>query len=227
MPQPALERLASYMRCLIEMEQSGVVYVSSQELETFTGVSASQFRKDLSYVGELGKRGIGYDIARLREKIAEVLRISQEQNVLLVGAGRLGGALLAYPGWRLYRFRIAAVFDRDPSVVGTTIRRLVVHDIDRAPEVNAEIGARIGILAVPAWEAQGVADRLVESGVRGLINFAPGRLQTPEGVRVREVCFICELAILSHQISEEPDAANALPGDEGPGDPQPISNSVS
>lgn len=202
LPQPALERLASYMRCLIELEQAGAAYVSSQELENITGVSAAQLRKDLSYLGELGKRGIGYDVARLRERIAEVLDISHEQNVLLVGAGRLGSALLAYPGWRLYRFRIAAVFDRDPKIIGTTIRRLKVRSIDEVVEANEEFGARIGILAVPAWEAQNVADRLVAAGVRGLINFAPARLQAPPEVKVREVCFICELAILSYQISD-------------------------
>jgi redox-sensing transcriptional repressor len=202
-PLPALERLATYIRCLMQLENEGVWTVSSQEMEKLTGVSAAQFRKDLSYFGEFGKRGIGYDVAELHRRIVKVLRIEEEQTVLLVGAGHLGSALIAYPGWKSYRFRIAAVFDKDPEKIGTQIRRLPVRDIETLESVNAEIGARMGIIAVPAWEAQSVADRLVRAGVHGLINFAPARLTLPEGVRVREVCFICELTVLSYLIQQE------------------------
>jgi redox-sensing transcriptional repressor len=174
--------------------------VSSQDMEQHTGVTAAQFRKDLSYFGEFGKRGIGYEVPKLRARIQELLQIDQEQNVLLVGAGNLGSALIAYPGWRSYHFRIAAVFDRDPTKVGTMIRRLTVRSMDELETANREIGARLAILAIPAWEAQEVADRLMAAGVNGLINFAPIKLQTPPDVIVREVCFICELAILSHLI---------------------------
>lgn len=199
-PLPALERLSTYIRCLMQLEHEGVVSVSSQEMEAFSGVSAAQFRKDLSYFGEFGKRGIGYNVQDLRERIAHLLNVDQEQNVLLVGAGNLGSALIAYPGWRAYRFKIAAVFDRDPAKIGTTIRRIPVQDLADLETANATIGAKIAILAIPAWEAQSVANRLIESGVTGLINFAPIKLQAPKHVTVREVCFICELAILSHLI---------------------------
>ncbi len=196
-PLPALERLATYIRCLIQLESDGVLTVSSQDMERYTGVSAAQFRKDLSYFGEFGKRGIGYDVVKLRERIAHQLRVDREQTVLLVGAGHLGAALIAYPGWRTYQFHIAAVFDRDPEKIGTTIRRLVVQDISELEAVNAEVNARLGIIAVPAWEAQGVAERLIRAGVTGLINFAPIRLDVPNGITIRDVCFICELAVLS------------------------------
>jgi redox-sensing transcriptional repressor len=202
-PLPALERLATYIRCLMQLENEGVWTVSSQEMEKLTGVSAAQFRKDLSYFGEFGKRGIGYDVAELHRRIAQVLRIQEEQPVLLIGAGHLGSALIAYPGWKPYRFRIAAVFDKDPKKVGTRIRGLAVRDVETLEPVNGEIGARMGIIAVPAWEAQNVADRLVRARVTGLINFAPTRLKVPEGVRVREVCFICELTVLSYLIQQE------------------------
>jgi redox-sensing transcriptional repressor len=202
-PLPALERLATYIRCLMQLENEGVWTVSSQEMEKLTGVSAAQFRKDLSYFGEFGKRGIGYDVADLHRRIAQVLRIQEEQTVLLVGAGHLGSALIAYPGWKPYRFRIAAVFDKDPKKIGTQIRGLAVRDVETLEAVNAEIGARMGIVAVPAWEAQNVADRLTRARVTGLINFAPTRLKVPEGVRVREVCFICELTVLSYLIQQE------------------------
>src|SRR5205085_4520175 len=138
----------------------------SQEMERLTGVTAAQFRKDLTYFGkEFGKRGIGYDVVRLRERIARELRIDQDQAVLLVGAGHLGSALIAYPGWRLYHFHIAAVFDRDPGKIGTAIRRLPVQDAAEIGAVNARVGARLGIIAVPAAAAQAVAEALVEAGV--------------------------------------------------------------
>jgi len=219
-PLPALERLSTYIRVLMQLEHEGVLSVSSQEMEAHTGVTAAQFRKDLSYFGEFGKRGIGYKVRELRERIAQLLKVDDDQNVVLVGAGNLGQALIAYPGWRLYHFRIAAVFDKDPEKIGTTIRRVPVHDIDELQHANRTIGARIGILAVPAWEAQAIADRLVAAGVTGLINFAPVRLQTPPEVTTREVCFICELAVLSHLIHHRqdpsPEAEIAPPGKEVP-----------
>jgi redox-sensing transcriptional repressor len=203
----------------MQLERDGVESISSQDMEKFSGVSAAQFRKDLSYFGEFGKRGIGYNVRELRERIAHLLRIDQEQNVLLVGAGNLGSALIAYPGWRSYRFKIAAVFDRDAAKVGTVIRRLTVRDFSELPEANSTIGARIAILAIPAWEAQEVAEVLIASGVTGLINFAPVKIQAPSHVEVREVCFICELAVLSHLVNQphsdaEPTGDSALP-DEG------------
>jgi redox-sensing transcriptional repressor len=199
-PLPALERLSTYMRCLMQLEHDNFEFISSHEMAEYTGVSATQFRKDLSYFGEFGKRGIGYRVRDLRARIAHLLQVDQEQNVILVGAGNLGAALITYPGWRAFHFRIAAVFDRDPTKIGTSIRRVKVTDIADLERVNGEIGARIAILAIPAWEAQGVADRLVAAGITGIINFAPARLQVPPGVVVREVCFICELAVLSHLI---------------------------
>lgn len=210
-PVPALERLTTYFRCLMQLEQDGTTTVSSQDMERHSGVSAAQFRKDLSYFGGFGKRGIGYDVTQLRERIAHLLQIDTEQNVLLVGAGHLGSALIAYPGWRAYRFRIPAVFDKNPELIGTTIRRVPVRDIRDMVEANRTIGARIGILAVPAWEAQPVAELLLEAGVTGLINFAPVKLQVPPPphVIVREVCFICELAVLSRLIHSPDGPMNA------------------
>jgi redox-sensing transcriptional repressor len=221
-PLPALERLSTYIRCLMQLEHEGVVSVSSQDMERFSGVSAAQFRKDLSYFGEFGKRGIGYNVRDLRGRIAQLLYVDKEQNVVLVGAGNLGAALIAYPGWHSSHYRIAAVFDRDPAKepakVGTSIRRVPVHHIDTLEEANREIHARIGIVAVPAWEAQEVADRLVASGFDALINFAPIKLSVPKHVIIREVCFICELAVLSHLIHNASDR-DAEPGNLEAPDP--------
>jgi redox-sensing transcriptional repressor len=218
-PLPALERLATYIRCLMQLEEERVFTVSSQEMEKLTGVTAAQFRKDLSYFGEFGKRGIGYDVVELHRRIAQVLRIEGEQPVLLIGAGHLGSALIAYPGWKAYRFHIAAVFDKDPAKIGTKIRRQVVRDWETVEAANAEIGARMGIIAVPAWAAQSVADRLVRAGIQGIINFAPVRLHLPDGVRVREVCFICELTVLSYLVQQQAGefgSDDARPGVEAP-----------
>ena len=217
-PLPALERLSTYIRCLMQLEHEGVDSVSSQDMERFSGVSAAQFRKDLSYFGEFGKRGIGYNVRDLRGRIAQLLYVDQEQNVVLIGAGNLGAALIAYPGWHSYHFRIAAVFDRDPAKIGKPIRRVPVHHIDTLAESNQEIRARIGIVAVPAWEAQEVADRLVAAGFDALINFAPIKLTVPKHVIIREVCFICELAVLSHLIHNSPSRVleTDMPEDTGP-----------
>ncbi|MBI3909795.1 MAG: redox-sensing transcriptional repressor Rex [Armatimonadetes bacterium] len=199
-PLPALERLASYMRCLMQLEQEGVRTVSSLEMEALTGISAAQFRKDLSHFGEFGKRGIGYDVGKLQDQIAELLRIQKEQPVLLVGAGNLGRALIAFPGWRAYGFRIVAVFDKDPRKIGTQICRIRVRPFEELATTNRQLGARIGIITVPPGEAQPVADCLVAAGVVGIINFAPVKLRLPRSVTVREVCFISELAVLSYLI---------------------------
>jgi redox-sensing transcriptional repressor len=205
-PLPALERMSTYLRCVMQLERDGVESVSSQFMGAYAGVSPAQFRKDLSYFGEFGTRGFGYRVQELRRRIAHLLQVDREQNVLLVGAGHLGSALIAYPGWRAYQFRIAAVFDRDPQKIGATIRNIPIRDMAQLEAENEKIGAKIGILAIPAWEAQGVADRLVAAGISGLVNFAPVRLEVPPHVCVREVCFICELAVLSHLIHSAPAA---------------------
>jgi len=210
-PLPALERMAAYMRCLMQLERENVRTVSSQEMEALTGISAAQFRKDLSYFGEFGKRGIGYDVGQLHQRIAAVLRIQEEQPVLLVGAGNLGSALIAYPGWGDYGFRIVAVFDEDPAKIGTDLRGVRIRPLRDLPQVNRDLAARIGIIAVPADQAQAVADALIDAGVTGIINFAPVKLLHPEHVIVRDVCFICELAVLSYLIHAQEAAPDGVP----------------
>ena len=201
-PLPALERLATYVRSLIDLQQAGEETVSSRQMEELTGVTAAQFRKDLSYFGEFGRRGVGYNVRDLHSRLAELLHIEAEQSVLMVGAGNLGSALIAYPGWNAYRFRIAAVFDIDAAKIGKEVRGLPIHDFARLGELNAKIGAEIGILAVPGRAAQEVADALLAAGVTGLLNFAPVKLDVPAHVRVREISFLRELAVLSHLIHQ-------------------------
>lgn len=199
-PVPTLERLSTYLRYLLELEAAGVQTVRSAEVEAHTGISAAQFRKDLSYFGEFGKPGIGYYVAELRRRITTILKLDHEQLVLLVGAGNLGSALIAYPGWEQYRLRIAAVFDNNIAKIGKRLWDLEVLDIAHIQEVNQELGAQMGILAVPAASAQAVADQLIEAGVYAILNFAPATIRQVPGVAVRTVSFIQEMAVLSYHL---------------------------
>lgn len=209
-PVPALERLATYHRHLIDLEAEHIQTISSAELEAHTGFPAAQFRKDLSYFGEFGKPGVGYVVSELRQAIGHILHVDEEQKVLLVGAGNLGAALVGYPGLKEQRFRLVAVFDNNYARIGRRLWDLEVLDVARLKEVNAIHGAGIGILAVPRQAAQEAADAMVDSGVRSILNFAPTTLRVPDGVLVRHVSFVQELAVLSyHLASAAEDAADS------------------
>lgn len=200
-PIAALERLATYHRHLLDLEQDRVTTISSATLETHTGIPAAQFRKDLSYFGEFGKPGVGYEVSHLRESIARILRMDREQRVLLVGAGNLGAALVGYPGLKEQRLRLVAVFDNNYAKIGRRLWDMEILDVSRLGEVNRELHAGIGIIAVPRQAAQGAADALIEAGVRAILNFAPANLRVPPGVMVRNVSFVQELAVLSYHLA--------------------------
>lgn len=202
-PIPTLERLAIYLRVLLDAHETGIQTLSSQEMEQHSGISAAQFRKDLSYFGEFGKPGVGYSVQGLIHCIERILRLDEEQPILLVGAGNIGSALVGYPNFRAHRLRIAAVFDNNFVKIGRPFGDLMIEDIARIKEVNAAIGARLGIIAVPAHAAQEVADLLVDAGVTGILNFAPTILRVPPHVHVRNVSFLQELAVLSYHAVEE------------------------
>lgn len=201
-PVPTLERLTTYLRSLIDLRNAGVETISSAEIERETGVNAAQFRKDLSYFGEFGKPGVGYNVGELEGRIARILQIHRVQPILLVGAGNLGSALLGYPGLKEHKFHIVAAFDSDPKKIGRRLWDMEVIDIERLGEVNEMLGARLAILAVPASVAQAVAENLIEHGVRAILNFAPIILRLPSFVAVRNVSFLQELAVLSYHLTE-------------------------
>ena len=202
-PIPTLERLATYLRYLIDLEASGVETISSTDIEKQTGINAAQFRKDLSYFGEFGKPGVGYNVVELQARITRILKIDQTQPIVVIGAGNLGSALIGYPGLREHKFHIAAAFDSDPTKIGRPQGELFIQDGARLREINARLGARIAILCVPASVAQSVADAAISAGVRAILNFAPIILKVPERIVVRNVSFLQELAVLSYHLSSD------------------------
>jgi redox-sensing transcriptional repressor len=202
-PTPTLERLATYLTALTELAAMQVQTVSSSDVEKYTGINAAQFRKDLSYFGEFGRPGIGYNVDELRDRVAKILKVEREQPVLLVGAGNLGSALVGYAGLGAQNFKIAIVFDNNYNKIGRRLWDLEIRDVAEIAEVNKQIQARIGIIAVPTNVAQDVCTRLIEAGVGAILNFAPTVLKVPDGVVVRNVDFVQELAVLAFHLSEE------------------------
>lgn len=196
-PEATVARLATYLRVLSALSERSITTVSSEELATAAGVNSAKLRKDLSFLGSYGVRGVGYDVATLVEEISRTLGITVRRNVALVGVGNLGQALAGYAGFATRGFRIAALLDADPVRVGTVIRGLLVRDIADLNAVVAEHDIAIAVLAIPAEVAQQVCDRVVDAGVTSVLNFAPVVLTVPPHVDLRKVDVAAELQILS------------------------------
>lgn len=196
-----LNRLSVYLRALRNLQQEGVERIPSQELARRFGLSATQIRKDLAHYGELGIRGIGYEVVNLRRRLESVLGLDGEHPVVVVGAGNIGTALARFPGLNSGAFRIVAVFDVDPTRIGQTIGDMVVRDPLELAETVEASGADIGILAVPAEAAPENYYALVGAGVRAVLNFAPVHLEEIEGVRVKDVDLTIFLEELSHHLT--------------------------
>jgi len=195
-PEPTIARLALYLRSLRTAQQEGLPTLSSADIEVRTGISSGQVRKDLSYFGEFGKPGLGYAVTPLVNRLAGIMRLDREQKVMLVGAGNLGTALAGYQGLHDSGFRLVAIYDNNFSKIGRKIWDLEIQDAEMMPTLNAEMGVEIGIITTPAIAAQAVADRIVQSGVLVILNFAPTRVNVPKGVVVRNVDLTQELQIL-------------------------------
>lgn len=202
-PIPTLERLAIYLSIFTDLKIRNVETISSAEIESSTGVNAAQFRKDLSYFGEFGRPGIGYDVKELQSRISKILNLEKTQSVLLVGAGNLGAALAGYHPLRAENFRIVAVLDNNPQKIGKQLWDLTIRDINDIAALNEHLKAKIGIIAVPAPAAQEVAEQLVAANVTNILNFAPTIIRMPSDVIVRHVDFLQELAVLSYHLTEE------------------------
>jgi redox-sensing transcriptional repressor len=186
-PDIVISRLPIYLRALAFLELEKKEITSSQELSERLGFTSAQIRKDLSYFGGFGKQGTGYRIAFLKEKLQQILRIESIWEVLLVGAGDLGSALARYQGFELHGFRLVAIFDNAAKKIGTKIGGLEIQDIAELPRVARAKKLEIAIMAVPASEAQSVANCLVQAGIRAILNYAPITLSVPRQVRVHYI----------------------------------------
>jgi redox-sensing transcriptional repressor len=196
-PEATVARLATYLRVLGVLGERSISTVSSEELATAAGVNSAKLRKDLSFLGSYGVRGVGYDVTTLTDEIARTLGLTVHRSVALIGVGNLGQALAGYAGFATRGFRIAALVDADPARIGTTIRGLVVQSIVDLDRIVADEQIAIAVLATPASVAQEVCDRVVAAGVSSVLNFAPVVLSVPEHVDLRKVDLAAELQILS------------------------------
>ncbi|MFI6174709.1 redox-sensing transcriptional repressor Rex [Nonomuraea sp. NPDC051191] len=196
-PEATVARLPLYLRALHGMAERGVATVSSEDLAVAAGVNSAKLRKDLSHLGSYGTRGVGYEVEYLVYQISRELGLTQDWAVAIVGVGNLGRALANYGGFVSRGFRVAALFDADPEVVGDTIAGLNVEHIDELEAVIRRRGVSIVVLATPAAAAQEVCDRVVAVGVTSILNFAPVVLAVPDTVDVRKVDLSIELQILA------------------------------
>jgi redox-sensing transcriptional repressor len=196
-PTPSLNRLPLYYRYLLEAREQRLGVVSSEMLGEAAGVPAAQVRKDLGYLGEFGRPGIGYDVAEMVGKLSAQLGLATERDVIVVGAGRLGSAISVYPGFSRYNFRVVGVFDSDATKVGKPVGSLVVLDYSRLPGFVRERRVEIAMLTVPASAAQQVAEDLVRAGIAAIMNFAPLKLQVPPHIVVSNEDLAARLATLS------------------------------
>jgi redox-sensing transcriptional repressor len=194
-PEATVGRLPGYLRALGQLGEGGITSISSEELADAAGVRSAQLRKDLSYLGSYGVRGVGYDVARLSAQISRELGLTQDWPVVIVGLGHLGKALAGYRGFTSRGFRIVALADHDPEVIGQEVEGLTVHTLDELADSGAALA--IGVITTPAPAAQEVAEQLVAMGVRSILNFAPCLLAVPDGVDVRHVDLATELQILA------------------------------
>jgi redox-sensing transcriptional repressor len=197
-PEATVQRLSIYLRYVTQLHRDGVKVVSSYALSKGCGVKAAQVRKDFAYFGELGVRGVGYYVHDLCTDLQKILGLDRVWEVALVGAGNLGSALIAYRGFEEYGFTISAVFDSNPEALPEALRAThAVQPISTAREVLREKRIQIAIVAVPAPAAQEIVDELAAAGVKAILNFAPARLETPPGVKVRNVDLAVDLGVLS------------------------------
>jgi redox-sensing transcriptional repressor len=196
-PEATVTRLPLYYRALLETADHGVGTVSSQRLAELAGVNAAKVRKDLSYLGSYGTRGVGYDVAHLVHEISRELGLTHDWPVVIVGVGNLGHALANYQRFEARGYRVVALVDADPTKIGQRVGGLTIEALDALPEITRAREVAIGIIATPAHAAQEVSDRLVAAGVTSILNFAPTVVSAPPGVSLRKVDLAIELQILS------------------------------
>lgn len=199
--ESTIRRLSLYLRFLEQSEQQGHATISSEDLARRGGTTSAQIRKDLSFFGSFGKRGLGYSVPELAHRIREILGLERAYRVILVGAGKIGGALVHYEGFRERGFHVAAIYDRDPKKIGSRWNGLVVRDVKHIETDLKKEPSDIAIVVTPAAAAQDVVDRMVRAGVKAILNFAPVQLSVPRDVAVKTVNMALELETLSYSLA--------------------------
>ncbi|MBL7996745.1 redox-sensing transcriptional repressor Rex [bacterium] len=200
-----VKRLSKYYRTLNELIKEDTDTISSEELAKLEGVTSAQIRKDFSFFGNFGRRGLGYNTQELKTHIAGILGLNRHWNVAIVGAGNIGSALIDYAEFKAHGFHIKLVFDNDPAKIGKMLKSLIVKNIDTIESECQRENIEIAIMAIPAQAAQAVAERINKAGVKGILNFAPKRLQLPNHVVIRQENTAMELETLSYFIMNQKD----------------------
>jgi redox-sensing transcriptional repressor len=198
-PDETVRRLPIYLRGLLALSERGQKRVSSQNLADFLGANPWQIRKDFSYFGDFGIRGIGYKTEKLTRQIRRILKLNVVHKVALVGVGHLGSVVLAYPGFRIYGFEIAAAFDSEPKKIGRQVKNVTIEHISKLPSLKKR-KINLAIIAVPGEAAQETADALVEAGVTGILNFSPCYIVVPKKVKVITIDIAMDLARLPYYV---------------------------
>lgn len=196
-----VRRLSTYLRYLEELDGRGRPSASSEELATLSGTTSAQVRKDLSFFGSFGKRGLGYPVPELVRHLREILGLERDWRVAIIGAGKIGVALANYGGFLQRGFHVAGMYDSDPAKVGVSWGAGMVRNITALADDVAAHGLDIAVLAVPATVAQTVVDRVVSAGIRAILNFAPAQLHVPDGITLKNVNMAMELEGLSFALA--------------------------
>jgi redox-sensing transcriptional repressor len=199
--ESTVRRLSLYLRFLEEFEEQGASTVSSAALAGRGGTTSAQVRKDLSFFGSFGKRGLGYEVPTLKTQLREILGLGRRYRVVVVGAGKIGSALVQYGGFQARGFDLVAIYDNDPKKVGKTWNGLTVRDVTQLEKDLKQEHADIAAIVTPGDAAQDVAERLVACGINAILNFAPVQLQVPESVAVKTVNLVLELEALSYVLA--------------------------
>jgi redox-sensing transcriptional repressor len=196
-----VRRLSAYLRFLEDAEQRGVLTISSEELARRGGTTSAQVRKDLSFFGSFGKRGLGYSVPELAGRLREIMGLGQSWRVVIIGAVKIGAALAQYRGFRQRGFTVLAAYDRNPAMIGKKLDGIVVRDMAQFERDVAKEQPHIVVLTVPSEDAQAVLDRVVNAGIKAVLNFAPTQLHAPPDVTVKTVNMAMELEGLSFALT--------------------------
>ncbi len=208
-PQGVIERLPQYLNALLHLRGEGDQTVSSARLSELTEVNAAQIRRDLAYFGQFGKRGVGYDISLLVDRIQRILGSDHAHRIAIVGAGNLGSAIASYDGLRARGFIVAGLFDNDPKKIGSRVGDIIVRDVAELGRVVAEQGIRFGVVAVPPEGAQQAADRLCLAGIRVILNYSPAFVTVPSDVTLHNTDPVRELLHTLYYLSRAEGVASA------------------